>query len=146
MSKKKIKSLKNLFSFIAYVLLFLPLGIWVALNADKYFVHKSGMSVGMGAIMAVLFIILLLKYGFKKFNKVFWISFLLAIVACLNTIVEDLLPITFFAWIGVILFSIFEIPINYYRKKYNTYEDEETRTYVRNNNINGNGYNGNGRC
>lgn len=131
MSKKKIKFLKNLFTLIAYVLLFLPLLIWVLLNIDKYFVQTNGITVGLGAVMAILFAVLLLKYGFKKFNKVFWISFLLAIVFCLSSIVEDLLPITFFTWTGVVLFAIFEIPMNYYKKKYDTFEDEEIRVYVR---------------
>lgn len=144
MSKKRIKFLRDLFSIISYTLLFLPIVVWVLLNVDKYFVHKSGMTVGMGGIMAILFIILLLKYGFKKFSKVFWVSFLLAIVFCLNTIVVDLLPITFFAWIGVILFAIFEIPMNYYKRRYETYSEEEIRVHVRNEHSNT--YEGNGRC
>ena len=144
MNKKRIKFLRDLFAIISYALLFLPITVWILLNVDKYFVHKSGMTVGMGGIMAILFIVLLLKYGFKKFNKVFWVSFLLATVFCLNTIIVDLLPITFFAWVGVVLFAIFEIPMNYYKRKYETYSEEEIRVHVRNEYSDT--YKGNGRC
>lgn len=144
MNKKRIKFLRDLFAIISYALLFLPITVWILLNVDKYFVHKSGMTVGLGGIMAILFIVLLLKCGFKKFNKAFWVSFLLAIVFCLNTIIVDLLPITFFAWVGVILFAIFEIPMNYYKRKYETYSEEEIRVHVRNEYSDT--YKGNGRC
>lgn len=132
MSKKKFRKWYFLFLGLAWIGLLAPLSIWVGINFEKYIVQKSGFSVTTGGILAVLFVVLLLKYGIKKFGKVFWMTMLLMIVYCLNTIIVDALPLTFFTWLGALLYSVFEVPKNYFKNKLNVYVDEEIRTEARN--------------
>lgn len=131
MSKKKFKKWYYLFLGLAWIGLLTPISIWIGINFDKYIVQKSGFSVTTGGALAVLFVVLLLKYGIKKFGKVFWMTLLLMIVCCLDTIISDALPLTFFTWLGAILFSVFEMPKNYFKRKLNVYVDEEIREDAR---------------
>jgi TRAP-type uncharacterized transport system fused permease subunit len=131
MSKKKFRLWYWIFNILAWIGLLTPLSIWIGLNFDKYVVQKSGFSVTTGGILAVLFIVLLLKYGIKRFGKWFWMSMLLAIVYCLDTVIHDALPLTFFAWLGVLLFTILGQPAKYFKHKLNVYVDEEVRTTAR---------------
>lgn len=145
MNKKSFKSWYIIFSVLAWIGLLAPLGFWIGVNFDKYVVQKSGFSVTTGGILAVLFVVLLLKYGIKRFGKVFWMSLLLAIVYCLDTIIVDMLPITFFAWLGALIFSIFELPAKHFKKKLDVYVNEEIRVVARNTATTQN-INTNGRC
>jgi hypothetical protein len=131
MSKKKFKKWYLFFLVLAWVGLLTPISVWVGINFDKYVMNKSGFSVTTGGALAVLFIVLLLKYGIKKFGKVFWMTLLLMIIYCLDTIIADALPLTFFTWIGALLFSLFEMPKNYFKHKLNVYVDEEIREDAR---------------
>lgn len=131
MNKKKFRRWYRFFLGLAWIGLLTPIGIWIGINFDKYIVQKSGFSVTTGGALAVLFVVLLLKYGIKKFGKVFWMTLLLAIVYCLDTIISDALPLTFFTWLGAILFSVFEMPKNYFKRKLNVYVDEEIREDAR---------------
>lgn len=131
MSKKKFKKWYVFFLVLAWVGLLTPISVWVGINFDKYVMNKSGFSVTTGGALAVLFIVLLLKYGIKKFGKVFWMTLLLMIIYCLDTIIADALPLTFFTWIGALLFSLFEMPKNYFKHKLNVYVDEEIREDAR---------------
>ena len=131
MSKKKFRKWYVLFLILAWAGLLTPIGIWIGLNFDKYIMQKSGFSVTTGGALAVLFIVLLLKYGIKKFGKVFWMTLLLMIVLCLDTIIADALPLTFFTWLGAILYSFFEIPKNHFKSKLNVYINEEIRVEAR---------------
>lgn len=97
------------------------------MNWDKYFIQKSGWSVGMGGVYAVLLVVLLLKYGSKKFNRVFWTTSMLVVVYCLNSIIQDMLLLTFVFWVGTIAFTILEIPTNYFKKRYNIYNEAMIR-------------------
>jgi hypothetical protein len=132
MSKKKFKKWYLIFLILSWIALITPLAVWIGINFDKYVVQKSGFSVTIGGVLAVLSVVLLLKYGIKKFGKVFWMSILLAIVYCLDTIITDALPIVFFTWLGVLLFSIIEKPAKYFKNKLDVYVDEEIRVEARN--------------
>lgn len=131
MSKKKFKKWYILFLILAWIGLIAPISIWVGINFDKYVVQKSGFSVTTGGALAVLCVVLLLKYGIKKFGKVFWMTMLLMIVYCLDTIIVDALPLTFFTWLGALIYSIFEIPMKHFKNKLNIYVDEEIRVTAR---------------
>lgn len=132
MSKKKIRFLYFLFSMIMYIGLFAPLITWVVKNFDEYFImNKSGLSVGLGGVISAIAIVLLMKKGFKSFNAIFWCTLLLVVVYCFNTIIKDVLPITFCAWIGCIWKEIFIKPTNYYKHLLTTYTEEVNRTYAR---------------
>lgn len=131
MSKKKIRILYFSFEIISWVCLFTPLLVVIIMNWDKYFVQKSGWSVAMGGVYAILLIVLLLKFGSKKFNKIFWITSLLIVVYCLNSIIQDMLLLTFVSWIGGVAYWILEFPKNYFKKRYDTYIDEVRREQAR---------------
>ena len=132
MSKKKFRKWYWIFNILAWISLLTPLAVWIGINFDKYVVQKSGFSVTIGGVLAVLSVVLLLKYGIKKFGKVFWMSILLVIVYCLDTIITDALPIVFFTWLGVLLFSILEKPAKYFKDKLDVYVNEEIRVEARN--------------
>jgi hypothetical protein len=132
MNKKKFRKWYWIFSILSWISLLTPLAVWIGINFDKYVVQKSGFSVTVGGVLAVLSVVLLLKYGIKKFGKVFWMSILLVIIYCLDTIIVDALPITFFTWLGTLLFSILEKPAQYFKEKYNVYVNEEIRVDARN--------------
>lgn len=118
MSNKKLFLLKNLFTVLAYIGLFLPITIVLIKNFDVYFAeNKSAFSVGMGGILAILGVVLLSKYGFKKFNKVFWSTVLWVMVVCLDTILKDAVIIVTAVEIGVVAFVIFEQPMLYFKKR-----------------------------
>lgn len=118
MNNKKLTLLKNLFTILAYVSLFTPIIVVLINNFDVYFTeNKSAFSVGVGGILAILSIVLLAKYGFKRINKVFWSTILWIIVVCTETILKDAVVIATAVEIGVVLFVIFEIPMNYFNKR-----------------------------
>lgn len=131
MNKKSLRTWYWIFAILSWIALLTPIGIWIGINFDKYIVQKSGMSVTVGGVLAVLFVVLLIKYGIKKFGKVFWMSLLLVIVYCLDTIIADMLPITFFTWLGALLFSILDLPTKYFKKKLEVYTNEEVRVVAR---------------
>lgn len=132
MKKKKIRFWYWSFKVLAYIGLFSPLLILIIMNWNKYFVsNKAGLSVGTGGVMAILIGVLLVKVGFKKFNKVFWSTAFLLCVYCLNSVIQDALPITFTFWLGTLIFFIFEMPMNHFKKLLNIYVDEETRVVAR---------------
>ena len=131
MSKKKLKVLKYLFIALSYIGLFLPLIIIFGINWDKYIVQKEGLSVTFGGMTFCIMIILALRFGVKKINGVFWSTMMLIVVYSLNSIIQDLLPLTFCFWIGTIVYKLLEIPANYYKKRLQTVLDELDRTYTR---------------
>lgn len=132
MSKKSLRTWYWLFAILSWIALLTPISIWIGINFEKYVVQKSGVSVTVGGILAVLFVVLLLKYGIKKFGKVFWMSMLLVIVYCLNTIIADMLPLTFFTWLGALMHSVLDIPAKYFKRKLEVYTNEEVRVVARN--------------
>ena len=132
MSKKNIRFWFVIFTILSWIGMLTPIGIWVGINFNKYIVQKSGLSVTTGGILAVLFIVLLLKYGIKKFGKIFWMTMLLVIVYCLDTVIVDALPLTFFTWLGTVIFSVLEMPAKYFKNKLDVYVNEEIRVIARN--------------
>lgn len=146
MSKKKFKQGYYAFLTVAWVGMFAPITVWICMNLDKYFVHKSGMTVGMGGILAALFVVLLLKYGIKRFGPVFWMGLLFAISYCLESIITDIVPLSLCAFIGSLIFAVFSLPAKHFKKKLDTYTDEEIRQVVRTQPKTEVTYKGNGRC
>ena len=132
MSRRKLRILFAIFASIAYVGLFAPISYLLFRNWDVYFTKNEGaLSVGLGGVLVLLTIVLLLKYGFKKFKPIFWSSILFVSVFCLQSIIVDLVAITFFVLIGVAWFTIFEIPMKHYKKLLSSYTDESVRTFAR---------------
>lgn len=132
-TKKGLIAKTRLFYILAYIGLFTPLMILVAINFDKYFItNKSAFSVATGGVLSGIFAILLVKVGFKKLHKAIWATFIVIIIWCFNSIIKDMLPISIAFWIGTMIFSIFEIPGKHYKKMLETWGDEEIRMYVRN--------------
>lgn len=118
MTSKKLNLLKRLFTGAAYIGLFTPIIVVLIKNFDVYFTeNKSAFSVGIGGVLLGLGIVLLLKYGFKRVNKVFWSTLFWVIIFCLETILKDAVVIATAIEIGVVAFVIFEIPMNYFKKR-----------------------------
>ena len=133
MTTKKLNLLKCLFTVAAYIGLFLPIVIVLIKNFDIYFTeNKSAFSVGVGGVLLGLGIVLLLKYGFKKVNKVFWSTLFWVIIICLETILKDAVVIATAVEIGVVLFVIFEIPMNYFKKRCEVRRNEKDRMIANN--------------
>ena len=133
MSNKKLKLFKNLFTSLAYIGLFTPITIVLIKNFDIYITeNKSAFSVGIGGVLSVLSIVLLAKYGFKRLNKVFWSSILWVIVICLETILKDAVVIVTAVEIGVVAFVIFEVPMNYFKKRCEVRNNEVDRIIANN--------------
>ena len=133
MSNKKLKLLKYLFTTLAYIGLFSPITIVLIKNFDVYFTeNKSAFSVGMGGVLAILSIVLLAKYGFKRLNKVFWSTILWVMVICLETILKDAVVIVTAVDIGVVAFVVFEIPMNYFKKRCEIRNNEVDRIIASN--------------
>ena len=132
MSKKSLIFKKYLFKTLMYAGLFTPMFVLACVNFNKYFAtNKDSFSVASGGILIAIFTILLAKIGIKKLHKIITATFLVAIVWCLNSIIKDFLIISVMFWIGIAIYSIFEIPSNYYSKLLNTWNDEEVRMAVR---------------
>lgn len=118
MTSKKLNLLKRLFTGAAYIGLFTPIIVVLIKNFDVYFTeNKSAFSVGIGGVLLGLGIVLLLKYGFKRVNKVFWSTLFWVIIFCLETILKDAVVIATAIEIGVVAFVIFEMPMNYFKKR-----------------------------
>lgn len=133
MKKKKFKFWYWFYKTLSYIGLFTPLLVLVIMNFDKYFAqNKAGLSVGTGGILAILLGVLLVNVGFKKFNKVFWSTAFLVCVYCLNSVIQDALSITFTFWLGTIIYWLFEMPTNHYKKLLDIYVNEEIRVIARN--------------
>ena len=131
MSKKKLRLLKYLFMTLSYVGLFLPLVIMFCINWNKYIVQREGLAVTFGGVTFCFMVVLATRVGIKKFNSVFWSTLMLIVVYSLNSIIQDLLPLTFCFWIGTIVYKILEMPTNYYKKRLRIVLEEIDRTYTR---------------
>jgi hypothetical protein len=131
MNKSKFIKWYLMFITLAWIGLLTPISVWIGINFDKYIIQTSGLTVTTGGILAVLFIVLLLKFGLKRFGKVFWMTMLLVIVMCLESIIVDALPLTFFTWLGVLIYTILEKPAHYFKNKLTVYTNEEVRVNAR---------------
>lgn len=116
-----------IFGFLAYFCLFFPTLILVAVRHKQYFVQVNGFKTTMGFSVAILTIVLLFTVGFKKIGKIIWVTLLLVAVWGLDAIMKDALPLSFTLWLGVILFTIFELPFNYFKKRNSNYVDQMDR-------------------
>jgi hypothetical protein len=132
MRKGKLRLLYALFTTLAYGGLFAPITTLLIMNRDVYFIkNESSLSVSLGGILVLLTIVLLMKYGVKKIKPIFWAGILFVITYCLDSIIKDLVSITFFVLIGVSIFTIFQMPMNHFKRLLNSYTDEQVRTYAR---------------
>ena len=132
LTKKNLIIKKYALLVSMYVGLFLPMFVLGCVNFDKYFAtNKDSFSVASGGILMAIFTALLAKIGIKKLHKLISASFIVAIIWCLNSIISDFLVISIMFWIGIAIYSIIEIPYQYYSKLLNTWNDEEVRMYVR---------------
>ena len=66
---RKYFFLKLLFTFLYYLSLYLPIAIFTFVNRAKYFYHYEGIKVGIGAIFAIVLIIVFTKKDFPFFVK-----------------------------------------------------------------------------
>ena len=133
LNKKSLVIKKYTFLSLTYVGLFLPMFILGCVNFDKYFTtNKDSFSVAAGGFLMIIFSVILIKVGIKKLHRVVTASFIVAIIICLNSIIKDFLVISCMFWIGIVLYSIFEIPATYYTKLLATWDDESIRMDVRN--------------
>lgn len=132
LTKKSLVIRKYTLLVSMYVGLFLPMFILGCVNFDKYFAtNKDSFSVASGGILMAIFTVLLAKIGIKKMHKLISASFVVTIIWCLNSIISDFLVISIMFWIGIAIFSVIEIPCQYYCKLLDTWNDEEVRMYVR---------------
>ena len=130
--RKSLRRKKLLFYAIAYICLLTPMLTLCIINRDVYFVkNKGGFSVGLGGMMSGVFIVSLMKTGFKKLNKAMSASMLLVIVWCFETIINDLLAIVFCYWLGIMLFTVFEIPAKHYKNNLTIYNNEVIKDTAR---------------
>lgn len=130
MSKKKLLWFWLSFEIAYWSVLFLPLLIIVLVKWDTYFAQKSGFTVGLGGVIAILLLVILFKFGTKKFDKVIWATALLVIVYCFQSIINDTLILVFGFWLGAVLNKIVSFPRDYFKKKYMTYATVELGTYA----------------
>lgn len=132
LDKKTLIIRKYLFKSLALLGLFLPMFILVCVKWDVYFTENThAWSVGIGGIMVAFFTILLCKVGFKKMHPVAWAIFLVLIVQCFYSIIQDARPISYVFLVGVIIYTIFDTPSKYYSKLLGIWNDEEIREQVR---------------
>lgn len=129
---KKLIILKYVFYAISYICLFTPMLVLCIVNKDTYFVkNKSGWSVAFGGALSVLFAILLAKVGFKKINKALTASMFLVIIWCFESIINDLLAVAFCYWLGIVLFTVFELPAKHYANNLKIYNAEYIKDTAR---------------
>lgn len=136
--KKKELNKRNLFikkwtfKILSFVGLFLPMVLLVLIRRKTYITENPhAWSIGVGGIAIVFFTILLCKVGFKKLHPVAWAIFIVLIIQCFYSIIQDIRPISYVFATGVALYSIFEIPMKYYTRLYGIWTDEEVRMVVR---------------
>lgn len=132
MRKGKLRVLHCVFCTIAYGGLFAPIIALLVANWDIYFIkNESAFSVSMGGIFTMITIVLMIKKGFKGVNPIFWSLLLFLICFCLDSIIKDLVVITFCVLIGVSWFTIFKLPMKHYKRLLTSYTDESVRTVAR---------------
>jgi len=134
-----MKPSKRLFwGIVCYALAFIFLVgfevAWVYLHRSTYFV--SGVDkLSSGAMIAIVFIILLMRGAFesanKKFKTVIVLGFLLAIVWFLEPIIKDLFWIILWAIVGYVIYILFSSIGEHNMKYYRAYKDESSRVYAR---------------
>ena len=130
--QKKLRIKVVIFYAISYICLLTPLLVLCIINRDAYFVrNKSGLSVAFGGMLSVLFAVLLMKQGLKKINKALSATMLLVIVWCLQSIINDMLAVVFCYWLGICLFTIFEIPAKHYHKDLRVYHEVAIKDVAR---------------
>lgn len=134
LTKKSLIKRKYFFKTLMYFGLFLPMFILACAKFNDYFAtNKDSFSVASGGILIAIFTLLLVKVGIKKMHKLVTTTFLIAIIWCFNSIIKDFLLIACMFWIGMFIYSILEVPANYYSKLLDTWNDEEIRMTVRRN-------------
>lgn len=127
LNHSKIKIYMIIFLIVAYISLFMPLGILIIAKHNEYFVNVNGFKVTTGGCLAIVMVALAFSMGFKKLHKTIWATLLLAMVWFTQDILDHATPIIFCFWLGVVLFSIFEIPYSYFKKRFNNYVDQMDR-------------------
>lgn len=132
MSKGKLRFLKYLFLTLAYTCLFLPIFVICIVYREEFF-HKNveGFTVGMGGILAIVYVAILFKIGFKKIHPTISCGILTLVCYCLQTILNRAVVLSIGLTVGVALYSIFMLPEKHFAKMLETYIDEEVREGVR---------------
>lgn len=131
MSKKKISLLFILFAILSYGGLFFPILFYIVKKWDTFFVHKEGMTVSLGFILCAIMVVLLTRVGFKNIKGIIWATLFMITITCLNPIIAQLKYLSFVFWIGVVVFTIFEMPMSYFKGLLKSYVDEGVRTRSR---------------
>ena len=132
MSKKQLRFWKYFFGLLSYILLFLPLFIICIVYRNEFFTKNvGGFTVGLGGILAVIYIVILIKIGFQKINPIISTAVLVLVMYCLQTILSRgfILSIGLFA--GVVAFEILRLPYNHFSKLTEAWVTEEVRENVR---------------
>ena len=123
-----------LFYTIAFILLIGFEAGWVYFNRSTYFISGVDKLSG-GAMITVVFILLLMRGAFesanKKFKTIIILGFLLAIVWFLEPIIKDLFWIILWGIIGYMLYILFSGIAEHNLKYYKAYKDESARVYAR---------------
>lgn len=107
---------------------------WIYFKRDSYFV--SGVDkLSSGAMIAIVFIVLMMRGAFesanKQFKTVIILGFLLAIVYFLQPIIYDLFWIILWGITGYVLYILFSSIAKYNLRYYKAYKDEHARVYAR---------------
>ena len=132
MYKKKLIKRLLIFYSIAYTCLFTPLLVLCIVNHKEYFVmNKQGLSVAFGGILLLIYVVLLAKVGFTKLHQAVRASMMLVIMVCLQSIINDLVIITLCYWVGVVAFSIFQVPAHRAWEDLKIYRSERVRLEAR---------------
>lgn len=107
---------------------------WFYYNRSTYFISGVDKLSG-GAMITVVFILLLMRGAFesanKKFKTVIILGFLLGIVWFLEPIISDLFWIILWGIIGYVLYILFSSIAEHNLKFYKAYKDESARVYAR---------------
>ena len=132
MSKKQLRFWKYFFGLLSYILLFLPLFIICIVYRHEFFTKNvGGFTVGLGGILAVIYIVILIKIGFQKINPIISTAVLVVVMYCLQTILNRgfILSIGLFA--GVVAFEVLQLPYKHFSKLVEAWITEEVRENVR---------------
>lgn len=135
MKNKLIKGV--ILEIISFILLVAPLGILIWVNNEKWIQSQfQGQKLGFGFILAVVFILCLLRGAFKDLDKrlttVMSLAVMLVFVWCIDSIIQDLKWIILCSIIGYICYIVVNSFAKYYLNYVKNYNAEKAHIDARN--------------
>lgn len=129
--KKKIFRNAILLKILAFILLIAPLATLFYLKKDVYFIKGESVKLSIGAMLTLIFILLIVLGKLKNVNGIIWLSIIWVLTIFMESILKDLKLILPLAISGLVLYNIINYFFNFEYQKFLKIKDSEVDEKIR---------------